>query len=147
MTNLMVYVNRRLLGQQRDKLYREALRLVLAEDPNAPFPPVSEADGPMKRLRAIARTHVKKCEEGDMQAIKELANRLDGKATQVVEQHDGEGQPMRRIVCEIVHVHETREALVERDDGPLLIEHQEEKSPLTNGHQEPLTDGHNGHDR
>jgi len=24
MTNLMVYVNRRLLGQQRDKLYREA---------------------------------------------------------------------------------------------------------------------------
>ena len=30
MTNLMVYVNRRLLGQQRDKLYREALRMELA---------------------------------------------------------------------------------------------------------------------
>src|SRR6516162_5035390 len=85
MTNLMVYVNRRLLGQQRDKLYREALRLVLAEDPDIPPPRVTAADGPMKRLRAIARVHVKKAEEGDMQAIKDLADRLDGKPAQMLE--------------------------------------------------------------
>src|SRR5438552_348239 len=83
-------------GQQRDKLYREALRLVLCEDPDEPFPPVTEADGPMKRLRGIARVHVKKAEEGDMQAIKELADRLDGKPAQMLE-HVGGGE-MRVIV-------------------------------------------------
>ena len=59
-------------GQQRDKLYREALRLVLAEDPDVSPPKLTADDGPMKRLRGIARMHVKKAEEGDMQAIKEF---------------------------------------------------------------------------
>ena len=68
MTNLVVYVNRRLLGQQRDKLYREALRLELAA-----------AGEDLKKLREIARVHIEKAAGGDMQAIKELADRLDGK--------------------------------------------------------------------
>jgi hypothetical protein len=45
LTNLMVYVNRRLLGQQRDKLYREALRMELAA-----------AGEDLKKLREIAAT-------------------------------------------------------------------------------------------
>ena len=32
----------------------------------------------MKKLREIAKVHIARCEAGDMQAIKELANRLDG---------------------------------------------------------------------
>ena len=96
----MVYVNRRLLGQQRDKLYREALRLILAEDPDIPPPRVTAADGPMKRLRAIARVHVKKAEEGDMQAIKDLADRLDGKPGMAMYTEDEEGNrvPFRGVI-------------------------------------------------
>jgi phage I-like protein len=103
-------------GQQRDKPYREALRMELAA-----------AGDDMKELREIAKAHIAKCKEGDLQAIKEFADRLDGKPTQMLE-HVGSEHSTRRIVCEIVHVSETREAL-ERDD-PLLIEQQE---PLTNG--------------
>jgi hypothetical protein len=117
-------------GQQRDKLYREALRLVLAEDPEAPFPEVTASDGPMRRLRGIARTHVRKAEEGDMQAIKELADRLDGKPTQILEHNDGEGLPLVKIVREIVHVSKTREEL-ERDE--ITVDYHEVEG---NGHDQ-----------
>jgi hypothetical protein len=33
----------------------------------------------MKKLREIARVHIARCEAGDMQAIKDLADRLDGR--------------------------------------------------------------------
>ena len=65
------YVNRRLLGQQRDKLYREALRMEIAA-----------AGEDLKKLREIARAHIEKAAAGDMQAIKELADRLDGRPAQ-----------------------------------------------------------------
>jgi hypothetical protein len=54
-------------GQQRDKIYREALRLELAD--------MSEGVD-LKKLREIARAHIEKAAAGDMQAIKELADRL-----------------------------------------------------------------------
>jgi hypothetical protein len=38
----------------------------------------------MKKLREIARTHIEKAAAGDMQAIKELADRLDGKPAQML---------------------------------------------------------------
>jgi hypothetical protein len=120
-------------GQQRDKLYREALRLVLAEDPEASFPEATASDGPMRRLRGIARAHIKKAEEGDMQAIKELADRLDGKPTQMLEHADPGGQPMRRLVREFVHVVETRE------------EFERKEHELAEDHVKLLTNG-NGHD-
>ena len=111
----MVYVNRRLLGQQRDKLYREALRMELAA-----------AGEDLKKLREIARVHIEKAAAGDMQAIKELADRLDGKPTQMLEHADTEGRRIGKIVCEFVRVTKTREELL-RDD-PLLIEHQEREA-------------------
>ena len=42
----------------------------------------------MKKLREIARMHIEKAVAGDMQAIKELADRLDGKPAQMLE-HSG----------------------------------------------------------
>ena len=39
----------------------------------------------MKTLRSIARKHIALADRGDIQAIKELADRLDGKPAQAVE--------------------------------------------------------------
>ena len=89
----MSYVNRPPRGQQRDKPYREALRMELAA-----------AGEDMKRLREIAKVHIEKAAAGDMQAIKELADRLDGRPAQILEHAGADGGPIERIVWEIVPV-------------------------------------------
>jgi hypothetical protein len=61
----------------------------------------------MKKLREIARVHIARCEAGDMQAIKELANRLDGRPAQIVDLSDPDSNPIKKIVTEFVHVYET----------------------------------------
>jgi hypothetical protein len=119
MTNLMAYVNRRLLGQQRDKLYREALRMEL-----------SAAGEDLKKLREIARVHIEKAAAGDMQAIKELADRLDGKPTQMLEHTAPSSLPPRKLTYEIVHV--TREEIDNRDRD-LVVDYQEVKTVNGNG--------------
>lgn len=59
-------------GRRQEKPFRDALRMELAalkdEDPRA--------------LRSIAKKLLEKASEGDLQAIKELADRTDGKAVQ-----------------------------------------------------------------
>jgi hypothetical protein len=54
----------------KDKPYREALRMEIA------------AAEDFKDLRSIARAHLEKARSGDIAAIKELADRLDGKPAQ-----------------------------------------------------------------
>ena len=136
----MVYVNRRLLGQQRDKLYREALRMELAA-----------AGEDLKKLREIARVHIEKAAAGDMQAIKELADRLDGKPTQMLEHSDGEGPlQLRRVVREIVHVTETRAELEAKEDMDLLVDYREIKTVNGNGRDHADSENKevsNGHER
>lgn len=46
---------------------------------------VTQSDG--KRLRRIAEALLDKAAEGDIAAIKEIGDRLDGKAQQSIEQH------------------------------------------------------------
>lgn len=62
-------------GRRLEKLWREALDLALNE---------IGADG-KKKLRAIAEKTVALALDGDMQAILEVANRLDGKPVQAIE--------------------------------------------------------------
>src|SRR5262245_17137309 len=101
----MSHLSRPPRGQQRDKPYREALRMELAA-----------AGDNMKKLREIARVHIARCEAGDMQAIKELADRLDGKPGQILEHYDADGsRPITKIVREIVH-RTAEQALM--DDAP-----------------------------
>ena len=61
-------------GQQRDKPFRDALRMELAalgED--------------SKALRSIARSLIAAASEGKMDAIKEIGDRMDGKPAQAME--------------------------------------------------------------
>ena len=60
-------------GQQRDKPFRDALRIELAalgED--------------SKALRGIARSLIMAASEGKMDAIKEIGDRMDGKPAQAI---------------------------------------------------------------
>jgi len=116
-------------GQQRDKLYREALRLELAE--------MGVDD--LKKLREIARVHIEKAAGGDMQAIKELADRLDGKPAQILTHDSPDDTPTIQFVRQIVHVTKTREEL--EADQDLVVSYDEIKAIGGNGHG----DG-NGHD-
>ena len=61
---------------KRTKPWRDAIDRALAQD-----------DG--KRLRSIAETLLTKAADGDMSAIRELGDRLDGKAMQAIE-HSGD---------------------------------------------------------
>src|SRR5215831_9121196 len=105
------YLPRNPRGQQRDKTYREALRLELAD--------MSEGVD-LKKLRQIARAHIEKAAAGDMQAIKELADRLDGRPAQMLEHSGPDREPITKVVNEIVHVYETREQIEFNDQTPLL---------------------------
>jgi hypothetical protein len=108
----MSYLSRPPRGQQRDKPYREALRMELAA-----------AGENMMALREIAKVHIAKCKEGDMQAIKELANRLDGRPAQILDLPDSNPK-LTKIVHEYVHVTEPPADLSIDDDRdePVPIE-------------------------
>ena len=63
-------------GQQRDKPFRNALRMEIAE-----------AGADFKRLRTIAAKLLTTAEAGDIAAIREVADRLDGKPAQEATVH------------------------------------------------------------
>src|SRR5262249_55428181 len=88
----MSHLSRPPRGQQRDKPYREALRMELAA-----------AGEDMKKLREIARVHIARCEAGDMQAIKELADRLDGRPAQILEHSGPDSNPIDALATKIVN--------------------------------------------
>lgn len=67
----------------KDKPFRDALRQEIAA-----------AGEDRKRLRSIADALLAKAESGDVQAIKEVADRLDGKAPQAIV-GDDEHDPLR----------------------------------------------------
>ena len=58
-------------GQQREKPFRDALRMEVAA-----------AGDDSRKLRAIARKLLEVAESGDIQAIREVGDRLDGKPAQ-----------------------------------------------------------------
>ncbi len=64
------------------RIWRDTLRRALLAE-----------DG--KRLRAIADALVSKAEEGDVPAIREIGDRLDGKVAQSVEMTGADGGPLQ----------------------------------------------------
>lgn len=65
-------------GRRQEKPFRDALRLELAK----------LQDQDRRGLRRIANALIEAAEAGDMQAIKELADRVDGKVPQGISGDD-----------------------------------------------------------
>jgi hypothetical protein len=90
----------------KDKPWAEALRMVAFQ---------ATADG-RRRLLSIAERCVTAAEQGDLQAIKEIGDRLDGKAHQTVESSS-----------EVVHRYVARVP----DKAKTVAEWQEQQSQKT----------------
>jgi hypothetical protein len=67
-------------GPKKHKLFREALTLA-----------IMRSEGDKTKIARIAEALVDKAAGGDVPAIKEVADRLDGKAVQAIAGADGEG--------------------------------------------------------
>lgn len=73
-------------SQNKDKPFRDALRLAIADAEDNP-----------RKLRKIAEKLFDKAAEGDVAAIKEIADRLDGKVPQAIGGSDELG-PVENVV-------------------------------------------------
>lgn len=83
-------------GPKKGKLFKDALSLA-----------IHRTDGDKTQLARIAEALVEKATTGDVQAIKEVADRLDGKATQPIGGDDD--NPLNII-------HEIRRTIVRPND-------------------------------
>jgi hypothetical protein len=83
-------------GCKPDKLVRDAIIVALKRE-------AVDADGmPTRRLALIAEKLVEKAMAGDIHAIKEIADRVDGKATQPLAGDDNAPRLITRIERVIV---------------------------------------------
>jgi hypothetical protein len=81
-------------GRPKTKAFKNALVAELEE---------AGDDGPS--LRKIVRALIEKAATGDIQAIRELADRLDGKPMQLLEHNGPDGRPqLTKIVHKFVHL-------------------------------------------
>lgn len=84
-------------GRKPDKLMRDAIILALHRE-------AEDADGQKtKKLTMIATKLVAMAANGDMQAIKEINDRVDGKSMQGLELSGLDGEPIEQVtVVELV---------------------------------------------
>jgi hypothetical protein len=75
------YMGRPIGSMNRQKPFADALRL-------------ASLSGGGRRLRIIAERLAEKAEQGDLQAIQQIADRLDGKCAQVIERGDAPMEAM-----------------------------------------------------
>jgi hypothetical protein len=68
------------INASKGVMFKDKLRLILTQEPH--------------RLRAIADTLIKKAEEGEPWAVKEIMDRMDGKAHQAVSVENADGSPL-----------------------------------------------------
>ncbi|WP_049732852.1 hypothetical protein [Rhizobium ecuadorense] len=86
-------------GRKQEKPFRDALRLELAA-----------AEKNERGLRLIARKLIEAAEEGKMDAVKEIADRTDGKVAQAIIGGDDDDNPIsviQRIERHIVRANST----------------------------------------
>ncbi len=71
-------------GGKPDKLMRDAISLVLHEETSVPDPLNSKRIIRLKKLRLVATALVHAAIKGDVSAIKEINDRMDGKVVQKI---------------------------------------------------------------
>lgn len=75
-------------GNKPDKLMADAIRIALKRE-------AKDADGkPTRKLNLVATKLVDLAVDGDIQAIKEICDRIDGKAMQGIEMSSKDGTPL-----------------------------------------------------
>ena len=79
-------------GRKQEKPFREAIRIQLAA-----------AGDDQKALRAVASALIEKAMAGDMQAIKELADRTDGKVAQQLNHANESGNGPAEFIFKTVY--------------------------------------------
>jgi len=85
-------------GRALEKEFRDALRISAYEDASAEMPKVSVKG--RNRLRAAADALMIKAMLGDVPAIKEVADRLDGKVPQT---HGGDPEAPLEVILRTVY--------------------------------------------
>jgi hypothetical protein len=78
-------------GPKKEKPFRDALMMAIAD-----------AGEDRRALRVIASKLIAKAQEGDIQAIKEIADRMDGKVPQAVVGGDEDDNPMK-VINEVIY--------------------------------------------
>ena len=82
------------VGPKSDKLWRQAIMLAVNR--------VSQ-DGKTKHLDILAHRLIKSAAEGDISALREIGDRLDGKPSQAIEHTDPDGgnpfQPLMDLIA------------------------------------------------
>ena len=91
-------------------------------------------------MREIADVLIAECKAGNIQAIKELADRLDGRPAQILE-HGGDGEQPVRVTCTIVHERQ----VVDGDYQDAEIVPTETKLIGTETNGTKRSNGSNGH--
>ena len=71
-------------GSKSDKLWRDAIHRAVKR---------SIGEGDLKKLEKLAEVLVEKALDGDIGALKEIGDRLDGRAVQGVQALDKDGKP------------------------------------------------------
>lgn len=78
-------------GAWADKAWRDALRLAVMRPANEPNPK------PKTKLDELALTLIEAGKSGDVPALKEIGDRLDGKVPQAVVGGDENDQPIKHV--------------------------------------------------
>jgi Family of unknown function (DUF5681) len=112
-----------------EKAYTEALRIVSKEEVDDPKRPGER----ISKLRRMADVAFEKALAGENWAIQHIAERFEGKPTQMVEHTAPNSLPPRKLTYEIVHVTETREQI--NNGGRVVdVDYHEVKTVNGNGH-------------
>jgi Family of unknown function (DUF5681) len=106
-------------GRRREKGYTEALRMVGAEEVQHPEDPSKK----VRRLRLLAEEVFKHALAGEGWAVQHIADRLEGKPTQL-HGHDSPETPTIQFVRQIVHVTKTREEIENESNDLPVLEHR-----------------------
>lgn len=77
-------------NQWTNKMWRDAVRV-------AALRPIDEEAAPTNKLQAAATSLVDKAVDGDVTALKEIGDRLDGKVPQAIVGGDDDSKPIRTV--------------------------------------------------